>query len=134
MISVRLILSVAIAGICVHASGQGTSGSDMPMALPQVKTTAFKKDTFNIVQHGAVSDGITLNTKSINAAIDACSRNGGGVVLVPVGLWLTGPVVLKSNVNLHLNRNALLQFTDDKDQYPLVKANWEGIPQMRNQS
>ena len=102
--------------------------------LPVVQQPSFKKDSFNISRYGAKADGITLNTKSINAAIDACNKNGGGVVLIPAGLWLTGPVVLKSNVNLHLQRNALLQFTKDYNQYPLVEGNWEGLPQMRNQS
>lgn len=101
---------------------------------PVVQSTSFKKDSFNIIHYGARADGIFLNTKSITNAIDACNKNGGGVVVVPSGLWLTGPLVLKSNVNLCLQRNALLQFTKDFDQYPLVEGNWEGIPQMRNQS
>src|SRR5215212_583393 len=101
---------------------------------PTVLSTSFRKDTFNIVKFGAKADGITLNTKSINNAIDACNKKGGGVVLIPTGLWLTGPVVLKTNVNLYLQRNATLQFTKDFNQYPLVEGNWEGIPQMRNQS
>lgn len=102
--------------------------------LPRVKETRFKKDTVSILKFGAKSDGITLNTTSINDAITACSKSGGGVVLIPEGLWVTGPIVLKSNVNLHLKKNALLQFSKDFDQYKLVEANWEGIPQMRNQS
>lgn len=101
---------------------------------PVVQETSFKKDTFNIVKYGAIADGVTLNTKSINNAIDACSKKGGGVVVVPGGMWLTGPVVLKTNVNLHLQRNAVLQFTKDLSQYALVEGNWEGLPQMRNQS
>lgn len=102
--------------------------------LPAVKTTSFKKDTFNIQKFGAVADGTTLNTKAINAAIDTCSVKGGGVVLIPNGFWLTGPIVLKSNVNLHVSKNALLQFTSDFNQYPLVQGNWEGLPAYRNQS
>ena len=101
---------------------------------PVVQNTSFKKDSFNIIKYGARADGISLNTKSINNAIDACSKKGGGIVVVPAGMWLTGPVVLKTNVNLHLQRNAVLQFTKDFNQYPLVEGNWEGIPQMRNQS
>ena len=81
-----------------------------------------------------MADGSTLNTKSINEAIDACNKKGGGVVMLPAGLWLTGPVILKSNVNLHLAAGATLLFTKDFNEYPLVKANWEGLPQMRNQS
>jgi polygalacturonase len=102
--------------------------------LPRVITPDFKKDTFNIITYGAKADGITLNTKSINAAITACNKKGGGVVIIPAGLWMTGPIELKSNVNLHLKKEALLQFTPDFDQYELVQSNWEGVPQWRNQS
>jgi polygalacturonase len=102
--------------------------------LPVVTVPKFKKDTVNIKKSGAVADGYFLNTKAINSAIDALSKKGGGVVLVPAGLWLTGPIVLKNNVNLHIAIGATLLFTPDKDQYPLVEANWEGLPQMRNQS
>ncbi len=101
---------------------------------PVVQQTSFKKDSFYITKFGARNDGLYLNTISINNAIDECSKKGGGVVVIPPGLWLTGPLVLKSNVNLHLQKNALLQFTDDLTQYKLVAGNWEGLPQMRNQS
>ncbi|SDT16201.1 Pectate lyase superfamily protein [Mucilaginibacter mallensis] len=102
--------------------------------LPKVSTPVFKKDTLNIVNYGAKADGVTLNTQSINKAIADCSAKGGGVVLIPQGLWLTGPVVMKSNVNLYVSRAALLQFTDDKSQYPLVEGNYEGHAAVRNQS
>jgi polygalacturonase len=102
--------------------------------LPVIQQTSFKKDSTYITRFGAIADGQTLNTQAINAAIDACNKKGGGVVVIPAGLWLTGPVVLKSNVNLHLKKGALLQFTKDFNQYQLVEGNWEGIPQMRNQS
>lgn len=114
------------------ASAQGTIYSWQH--LPQISSPVFKTDTFNILNYGAKSDGITLNTGAINHAINECSTKGGGVVLVPQGLWLTGPVVLKSNVNLHIDRAALLQFTDDKSQYPLVEGNYEGHAAVRNQS
>src|SRR5690349_4643350 len=102
--------------------------------LPTVISPKFKKDTASIVKQGAIPDGFTLNTAAINMTIDQLSKKGGGVVLVPPGLWLTGPIVLKSNINLHLATGATLLFTTDFDQYPLVATNWEGLPQMRNQS
>ncbi len=102
--------------------------------FPVIVAPAFKKDTVSISKFGAIPDGHYLNTKNINDAIDAIAKKGGGVVLVPSGLWLTGPIVLKSNINLHLATGATLLFTADKSQYPLVVANWEGLPQMRNQS
>ena len=102
--------------------------------LLPVPVPTFKKDTFNIVKFGAKADGVFLNTAAINSAITACSKKGGGVVLVPNGFWLTGPVVLQSNVNLYLSSNALLQFTADKTQYPLLESFWEGVSAARNQS
>ena len=99
-----------------------------------VTAPKFKKDTISIKKFGAVADGNFLNTKAINGAIAAMNKKGGGVVLIPAGLWLTGPIVLKSNINLHLANGATLLFTADKNEYPLIKANWEGLPQMRNQS
>lgn len=121
----NFLFSLALVA-CIWASAQ--------KAKPVIQLPSFKKDTINILRYGAKADGVTLNTTSINKAIDALNKRGGGVVLVPAGMWITGPVVLKSNVNLHLQRNAVLQFTKDFTQYPLVEANWEGLPQMRNQS
>jgi len=103
-------------------------------SLPVIKQVQFKKDSFNIIRYGAVAGGNILNTKSINAAISACAANGGGTVLVPAGLWLSGPIVLKNNTNLHLAANALLQFTTDFNEYALTEGNWEGVPAVRNQS
>lgn len=102
--------------------------------LPEISQPVFKKDTFNIMDYGAVPNGITLNTTAINEAITACSYKGGGVVLVPEGLWLTGPVEMKSNVNLHLKGAATLLFTPDKSLYALVEGVYEGRSAARNQS
>ena len=102
--------------------------------LPKITQPVFRKDTLNITAYGAKPDGYTLNPKAINAAIQACSQKGGGGVLVPAGLWLTGPVELKSNVNLHLKKAATLLFTTDKSQYALVEGTYEGKRAARNQS
>jgi polygalacturonase len=102
--------------------------------LPRVVEPTFRAIVYDIKKYGAVPDGYTLNTGSIQRAIDECSRQGGGRVLLSNGLWLSGPLVLKSNVNLHLEVGATLLFSPDKNLYPLVKANWEGFVQMRNQS
>ncbi|WP_242696449.1 glycoside hydrolase family 28 protein [Longitalea luteola] len=101
--------------------------------LPRVQVPVFKKDTFNIARFGAKPDGITLNTEAINKTITTCSKQGGGVVYIPQGIWLTGPIELQSNVNLHVSRSALLQFTGDKSQYKLVETNFEGKKTVRNQ-
>lgn len=102
--------------------------------LPKVVEPKFASARYTITGYGAKPDGHTLNTDAIQKAIDECHAKGGGTVAVPAGLWLTGPIVLKSNVNLNLATGATLLFTADKSRYPLVKGNWEGYPQMRNQS
>jgi DNA sulfur modification protein DndE len=102
--------------------------------LPVVYEPHFKRDTINILDYGAKADGVTLNSKSINDAISACNSKGGGVVMIPAGLFLSGPVVLKSNVNLYLAPNAILQFTRDFDQYPLIETTYEGLKAMRCQA
>lgn len=104
------------------------------MKLPKITSPVFKKDTISIKKFGSVPDGKILNTAPIQEAINWLSAKGGGVVLVPAGLWLTGPLVLRSNINLHLAIGATLLFTKDFNQYPLVEGNWEGSPQIRNQS
>jgi len=76
---------------------------------------------FNIVQFGAKPDGQTLNTKFIQQAIDTCAAAGGGVVVIPPGLWLTGPIELRSHIELHLDRGAMLLFTPDHSQYPIIQ-------------
>jgi polygalacturonase len=102
--------------------------------LPTSTLPVFRKDTVTILAHGAKPDGVTLNTKAINAAISSCSQKGGGVVLVPAGMWLTGPIEMKNNVNLHLRKAATLLFTTDKSQYGLVEGTYEGKRAARNQS
>jgi polygalacturonase len=121
-------------GFCLLAISGGAMAQFPGINLPKVKQPGFKTDTFNIVQYKAKGDGITLNTQSINNAIADCSTKGGGVVLIPGGVWLTGPVELKNDVNLHLDRDAVLLFTSDFTQYPIVEGFYEGQPAGRCKS
>ncbi len=102
--------------------------------IPVISKPIFKLDTLNIQNYGAKSGPSFNNAKSIQQAIDQCSQNGGGVVFIPKGLWMTGPIELKSNVNLHLPLGALLQFSEKSEDYPLVKTFWEGVEAIRAQS
>src|SRR5690606_41443466 len=76
--------------------------------MPRVKETSFPDYSRNIREFGAESGGIVKNTEAIKKAIDEVNTKGGGKVVIPRGLWLTGPIVLKSNINLHLEAGALL--------------------------
>ncbi|MCB0494708.1 MAG: glycoside hydrolase family 28 protein [Cyclobacteriaceae bacterium] len=99
--------------------------------LSQIKEPVFPDTVFNIMDFEAVADGKFDNTQVFAKAIDACSANGGGMVLVPEGQYFTGPIHLKSNVNLHLDKGAEILFsTNPKDYYPLVHTSFEGTELM----
>lgn len=73
--------------------------------------------SFNILDFGAKSDGKSINTKAINAAVNKCFQSGGGTVLVPAGSFITGCIVLKSHVDLHLEAGAELLGSENMDDY-----------------
>jgi polygalacturonase len=96
--------------------------SQAPFEMPVVVEPEFADPTFVITSYGAGGDGQTLNTEAFAKTIQACAEAGGGKVVVPPGLWLTGPIQLQSNINLHLERGAVILFTPDRTEYPMVKA------------
>jgi polygalacturonase len=95
--------------------------------MPKVKETSFPDYAVSIADFGAVGDGLTSNTKAFSDAINNVSEKGGGKVSVPRGLWLTGPIQLKSNINLHLEDGALIRFSRNFEEYPLVETSFEGL-------
>jgi polygalacturonase len=79
-----------------------------------------------VTQFGAVGDGQTLNTDAFEKAFTALAAKGGGKLIVPPGIWLTGPIKLRSHVELHLERGALIQFSRDYKLYPLTVIDMKG--------
>jgi polygalacturonase len=102
--------------------------------MPKVQLPSIPDASVNITEFGAVGDGLSMNTKAITDAINKLAASGGGKVIIPRGIWLTGPIVLKSNINLHVEAGALLLFSDDKSLYPLVETSFEGLDTYRTQS
>ncbi|MBL6449263.1 glycoside hydrolase family 28 protein [Fulvivirga sp. 29W222] len=95
--------------------------------ISKIQIPQFKDTTFNIMDYGAVGDGTNDNSEAFTKAIENCHKMGGGKVLVPEGKFLTGPIHLKSNVNLHLDKGAAILFSRDKSDYlPVVHTSYEG--------
>ncbi len=90
-------------------------------------------EEFNIRDYGAVPGGKVSNTKAFAAAIAKASEKGGKVV-VPGGIWLTGPFTLLSGVELHLQSNAVILFDKGQEEYPLIVTDYEGIRRIRTVS
>ena len=86
----------------------------VPSITINIRKPIFPDFLVNILDHGAIGDGITDCSIAFSKAIDECSVNGGGKVVVPEGIFLTGPIYLKSNVNLYISENAVVKFSDDK--------------------
>jgi polygalacturonase len=82
---------------------------------------------FNITNYGAVADGTTSCTEAFKKAIEECAYKGGGTVYVPAGKFLTGAIQLKSNINLYLEAGAVLLFSNDISEYPVILSRWEGV-------
>jgi polygalacturonase len=87
--------------------------------LPRVQEPHIPSRSVSITDFGAIPDGRTLNTEAIARAIAALAHQGGGRVLIPPGYWLTGPIELKSNIELHLETGAFVQFSADESLFPL---------------
>lgn len=96
-----------------------------PMSAPLPPT--FPSRMVEISAFGAAEGGKRDCTAALNDAIEACAATGGGRVVVPRGDWLSGPIHLRSNIDLHLSDGATLHFHDDPDRYlPVVFVRWNG--------
>ena len=93
--------------------------ANLPFSMPQVQAPVFPANRVSIVDFGAVPDGETMNTKAINEAIQACSKKGGGTVVIPAGMWLTGPIEFVSNLNLQVESGAVVLFSPRFEDYPM---------------
>lgn len=96
--------------------------------VENITIPTFRDEVFNVMDYGASADGSKSSNDAFRDAIEACAKAGGGQVLVPAGEYLTGPIHLKSNVNLHLEEGAEVKFsTEQKDYLPVVHTTFEGM-------
>ncbi len=132
---IRHLLPMIMA-ICAFSVNAQTPSyyNNVPFEMPEVVRPTFPDYTVDIRDFGAISDGRTLCTDAINNAITDVNNKGGGTVLIPAGLWYTGPIELKSNVRLHTEYGALILFTADLDAYKIIDTSFEGLDTRRCQS
>jgi len=120
-----VFVTIAITGIAQH-KGIAYYIENAPFKMEAVKTPNFPDKKFIVTDFGAKPVKNFLNTKAINDAIDACTAAGGGTVIIPEGQWLTGPIEMKSNVNLYASKGAEINFTEDHTQYPMINPGNKG--------
>jgi polygalacturonase len=125
---IMIMLSGIIFLTCHH---QPPRNSESYQFHFEVKKPVFPDKNFVITEYGAVGDGITMNTEAISKAITECMQKGGGKVIIPAGVWLTGPIQLKSNVNLCIRKGAIVVFSKNFDDYPFISTFYEGRKDFR---
>ena len=91
--------------------------TNLPTEVKAVVKVEIPANVVTLTDCGAVGDGVTLCTEAFEKGISRLSKMGGGRLVVPQGVWLTGPVMLKDNIELHLEKNALVVFAPDKSLY-----------------
>ncbi|WP_431242076.1 glycoside hydrolase family 28 protein [Flavobacterium sp. P21] len=138
-LALKSILFSGIFSVVILSCGKQVSGvseadpwKKMELIIKSIPEAHFVNKTYNINDFGAIADGKTMNTLAFEKAIKECAANGGGKVLVPNGKYLTGPIHLESNVNLHLEDQAEILFSTNSKDYPLVHTSWEGTELMNH--
>jgi polygalacturonase len=122
---------IGLAALGIRASAQPVTTDiwkEADAILKRIVPPTFPNHTFDITQYGAAAGRDSVATDAFRAAIEACQKAGGGRVVVPAGRFVTGPIVLRSNVNLHLSEGAVVAFTPDARAYlPVVFTRYEGV-------
>jgi len=128
-IAVILLMIAAFSSISCAQSQEEKSGWDSVAGiLARIVPPVFPDKDFVVTDFGAKGDGKTDCTEAFKKAIEQCSKNGGGRVVVPEGIYYTGAIHLLDNVNLHITEKAVVKFSSDKSKYlPLVYTRWEGV-------
>ena len=129
-----LVLSISVLTCMEIDNPYKKYTENLPFDMPEIKPPTFPDYTVNIKDFDGIGDGKTLCTQAFELAIKHLSIQGGGKLIVPAGVWLTGPIELKSNINLHLEVGAVIQFSGDEEHYPIIKASFEGLETFRCQS
>lgn len=104
---------------------------DLPFQMDKIARPSIPDNRVSIADFGGVGDGVTLNTEAFANAVAALESMGGGHLDVPKGIWLTGPITLKDNIDLHICEDAVLLFSDDRSLYPIIETVFEGLDTKR---
>ena len=116
-----------LAALVAEGAYRHVDVSEAPFKMDPVPEFVFPERSFRITDYGATAGGPKC-TDAFSRAIAECAQAGGGRVVVPSGKWHTGPIHLKSNVELHLEEGAVLDFSDDLEDFlPAVMSSWEGL-------
>ena len=120
---VAIALMVASTGLwAANNNPYSIYTANLPFSMPEVTAPQFPNNLVNLKDFGAKGDGTELCTAAFEKAMDALTKKGGGRLVVPRGVWFTGPIVLRSNIDLHLEQGSIILFSGDMSLYPIVET------------
>lgn len=125
MISISMALLLSLAG--AQSRGVDSLCASAPFDMPAVTAPVIPSREVNLVDFGGIGDGLTDNTSAFASAIGHLKHLGGGRLTVSDGVWVTGPIELEDNIELHLRDNCMILFSEEKDKYPIVETVFEGV-------
>ena len=104
---------------------------NLPFEMERVYRPQIPDYSVNLTDFGAVGDGVTLNSEAFAKAMSHLESKGGGHLIVPAGIWLTGPITILSNIDLHVTPNAIILFDPSRELYPVIETVFEGLDTKR---
>lgn len=105
--------------------------SNLPFEMGTIERPKFSNYQEQITVFGGIGDGKTDNTEAFAKGMKAVSEKGGGHLIVPRGVWCTGPISFESNVDMHLQEGAVILFSPNYNDYPIVDCYFEGLKTKR---
>ena len=117
----RLTICFLFVVVALSTTAQEAYYSNLPVELKQVSLPQIPDRQLSLNDVGGVGDGVTPCTEAFEKAITQLTAQGGGRLMVPQGIWLTGPITLDNNIELHLDKNAIIYFSPDKRLYVETK-------------
>lgn len=123
-------ISLLLVGLFISVAGMAEGWDDnvYRQIESRIVSPTFPNKIYDITKYGASEKATAAkNQKAINKAIAECSKKGGGKVVVPAGTYMTGAITLQSNVNLVIEKDAIIRFAFEPALYPLVYTRYEGL-------
>ena len=124
-----LLSLIALAVACMGGNTDEFAAlyEGLPFDMPRVELPSIPSREVCLTDFGGIGDGVFLNTAAFADAIASLEKQGGGKLVVPAGIWRTGPIELKSHIELNVDKDAIVVFDNNQDLYPIIDTNFEGL-------